>query len=152
MNCRCPSVPLATLIGRATVTGSSFLPVVSPTVNFFSRKRLCFSKKGLEVLVDLIAQPSSSTLCGDGNDEFAALSVVAMKALFSPRSFLQYRTFAVSRTKQIYSPTSFRWLCCVAAKFSVNGTASLSACPTNPVAFSMSRADSNVLKLRSQFK
>ena len=66
-------------------------------------------------------------------------------------------TFPVSekkgfRLKQIYSTISFRWLCCVATKFSVNGTASLSACPTYPVAFTMSRADSNVLELRSQFK
>lgn len=37
----------------------------------------------------------------------------------------------------------------MATKFAVNGTASLSACPTYSVAFTMSRADSNVLKLRS---
>ena len=41
----------------------------------------------------------------------------------------------------------------MATKFSVNGTTSLSACPAAyPVAFPMSRAYSNVLKLRSQFK
>lgn len=70
-------------------------------MNFSSWKRLCFSLKGLEVLVDFNAQPSSSTLCGNGDDDFAAVSVVTMRALFSPRSFLQYRNFAVSITDSL---------------------------------------------------
>ena len=90
-----------------TVTGSIFLPVVSPTMNFSSRNFFCLSLKGLFFLIDFSAQPSSSFWCKPL--DVAWLQWTFAVAEIRPsltQSFLLYKTFSLSITDSFSSLNS----------------------------------------------